>query len=73
MAVDVRIESVAPGACAWCGREQKEVASVAFADRSFVGPMCWRDLQRALRMKCQAGNAAPTPPAATPGRGAATD
>ncbi len=49
--VSVEFRSVGPGVCAWCRKDKEEVATVAFSDRSFVGAMCWKDLQRALGMK----------------------
>lgn len=49
--ITVEFRSVGPGACAWCRKEKDEVFSVAFSDKSFVGPMCKGDLLRAIGMK----------------------
>lgn len=51
--IQVQFDSVSRGICGWCQRE-KEVFSCSFADKSFIGNLCWVDLRRALRMK--AGN-----------------
>jgi hypothetical protein len=56
--IQVEFRSVGPGTCSWCEKESPEVATVAFADKSFVGSMCWKDLQRALKMKLGTGNGA---------------
>ncbi len=59
--ISVEFKSVGPGHCAWCRRDKDEVYSVAFSDKSFVGPMCRGDLLRAIGMKVEN-----TPKAAVP-------
>jgi hypothetical protein len=49
--VSVEFRGIGPGTCGWCRREKDEVYSVAFADKSFVGSMCRKDLLSALAMK----------------------
>ena len=49
--ISVEFRSVGPGTCHWCRKEKDEVYSVAFSDKSFVGPMCKGDLLRAIGMK----------------------
>jgi hypothetical protein len=49
--ISVEFRSVGPGACHWCRKEKDEVYTVAFSDKSFVGPMCKADLLRAIGMK----------------------
>lgn len=57
--VSVEFRRIGPGTCAWCRKEREEVATVAFSDKSFVGAMCWKDLQRALGMKVGPANGEP--------------
>jgi len=49
--ITVEFRSISAGTCAWCRREKDEVYAVAFADKSFSGPMCKADLLRAIGMK----------------------
>ena len=63
MPIDLRIESIAPGTCTWCGKEKDTVVSFSFADRSFIGTMCWNDLKRALTMKAGANGERRSAPA----------
>ena len=51
MPIDIRIQSLAPGKCTWCGKERPQCVTFAFGDQSFAGTMCWNDLKRALAMK----------------------
>lgn len=48
--ITVEFRSICTARCGWCQKE-KEIFSVAFADDSFVGNLCWTDLRRALQMK----------------------
>lgn len=48
--IQVTFEKVADGVCGWCAKS-KEVFTVTFGDRSFVGPLCQADLLRAIRLK----------------------
>lgn len=59
--ITVEFRSVGPGACAWCRKEKDEVYSVAFSDKSFVGPMCKGDLLRAIGMKVGPHDSQPRP------------
>jgi len=59
MAIDVRIERIAPGSCIWCGREKDQVIHLAFSDKSFSGPMCFADFRKALAMKVGSTNTEP--------------
>lgn len=49
--ITIEFRGVASGHCAWCRKEKEEVFTVAFSDKSFVGPMCKNDLLRAIGMK----------------------
>ena len=49
--ISVEFRSVGPGACGWCRKEKDEIYTVAFSDKSFVGPLCKADLLRAIGMK----------------------
>lgn len=49
--IQVQFDSVGPGLCGWCKKEKDTVYTVAFADKSFTGPMCKTDLLRAIEMK----------------------
>ena len=57
--ISVEFKSVGPGACHWCRKARDEIYTVAFSDKSFVGPMCKSDLLRAIGMKV--GNHEPKP------------
>lgn len=57
--ISVEFKAIGSGTCAWCRKEKEEAATVAFSDRSFVGVLCWRDLQRALGMKLGTATAEP--------------
>ena len=59
--ISVEFKSVGPGCCAWCRKDRDEVYTVAFSDKSFVGPMCKADLLRAVGMKVEAVPAAAAP------------
>ena len=59
--ISVEFKSVGPGCCAWCRKDRDEVYTVAFSDKSFVGPMCKADLLRAVGMKVEAVPAVPKP------------
>lgn len=49
--LDIRFDKVAPGKCQWCNGEKEEVFCVTFADKSFAGAFCTKDLMKAIRMK----------------------
>ena len=49
--ISVEFRSVGEGTCGWCRKEKDEVFTVAFSDKSIVGPMCKGDLLRAIGMK----------------------
>lgn len=53
MSVSVGFDKVGPGTCIWCKKDKEEVFTVAFSDKSFMGPMCKPDLLRAIRSKCE--------------------
>ena len=63
--ISVEFRSVTAGTCGWCRKEKDEVYTVAFSDKSFVGPMCKGDLLRAIGMKFSA-TLEPKPVAAVP-------
>ena len=68
--ISVEFRSITAGTCGWCRKEKGEVYNVAFADKSFVGPMCKGDLLRAIGMKFSAAPEAKPVGAVPAGNGA---